>query len=234
MIGTPNTVTCHSCDGAGVQDALDFKIITCSTCRGFGFCIDSEFTIGFTKQFIAAPEWQSKEIERLHRKSTEARHVLEDFVNDQRPNDTWVLKLVGRLSAIYRLVISITPNEYRACQVCGSWNGCLRSCPRLALMDLTPALLDLWIEDDHFVALNENARRKPVEFSVHEIPPRPCDHRWLTNRVVFDSDGKVQTAGVVCATCFEQVSTLSEQNPDPSTSDSLNARSPAERKDIDG
>ncbi len=33
---------------------------------------------------------------------------------------------------------------------------------------------------------------------------------------------------------FEQVSTLSEQNPDPSPSDSLNAGSPAEREDIDG
>ena len=227
MIGTPNTKTCHSCDGDGVGDWLGFKTITCSTCRGFGFCIDSEFTIGFEKKFISVPEWQGKEIERLHRKSTEARHVLEDFVNDQRPNDSWVLKLVGRLSSIYRLVVNISPSEYRACQVCGSWNGCDRSCPRLALMDLTPALLDLWVEDDHCVALRREAieSNRRLERQIFDIDEAAqCDHRW----------GLQGRTWITCIKCFEQVSTISEQNPDASPSHSLNAGGPTESKDIDG
>lgn len=102
------------------------------------------------------------ELETLRAELAETRAVLEDLLNEKRPGETWLLKLLGRRADLVQVVRNAYDHEYSDCVVCFS-ELCDKDCFRFEFLAANDAeWLAGQIDKAHKWAIEDDRRRFPM------------------------------------------------------------------------
>lgn len=114
------------------------------------------------------------ELETLRAELAETRAVLEDLLNERRPGETWLLKLLGRRDDLVQVVREAYDHEHLDCAACFS-DPCTKDCFRFEFLAANDAeWLAGQINEAHEHAIAEDRHRFPMYG-----PPRQSSYQSM-------------------------------------------------------
>ena len=148
------------------------------------------------------------ELETLRRELAETRVVLEDLMNERRPGDTWLLKLLGWRTELADLLMKSVDDEFGDCLQCHS-DVCSPKCFRFKILsELDPVWLRAQIIRAHVDAITEDRRRFPVQRTL-KVGDRVRFPVWSNRAVMLVAD---EQAGDFRATPFVGIQIMGDES----------------------